>query len=170
MLLQLGAAVAEAAEAVEADRTGQRVPRLALVQFGRCLPPQVGQFQPVEREQGALDAADLPQGQRQAVLAWVGAEALEHQRGAHRAGPDRRREAEHVLPVGGDQLVVGGARDERREGGPGTRRPEGIEPALGQVGNARRKAETQQVREAEDLVADAVLSGLAPSGPFGRPG
>ena len=59
--------------------------------------------------------------------------------------------------MGGDQFVVGGARDERREGGPGTRWPKGIEPALGQVGDARRKAETQQVREAEDLVADAAV-------------
>ena len=53
------------------------------------------------------------------------------------------------------QLVVGAAGDERGERGPSACRLEGVQPALGEVGDARREVETQQVRKPEDMVADA---------------
>jgi hypothetical protein len=54
-----------------------------------------------------------------------------------------------------DQLIVGAAGDERRERGPLVCRLERVQPALGEIGDARREVETQQVRKPEDMVADA---------------
>ena len=76
MLLCFEAAVAQSAEAVEADRTLQRVLALALVELGGGLSAQAGALQPIEGEEGALKPADLPQSQRQPVLPRVGAQAL----------------------------------------------------------------------------------------------
>ena len=87
-------------------------------------------------------------------LARVGAEALEDQRGADHAGADGGRQAQHVVPMGLDQLVVGPPGDKRRQRRPGVYRPESIQPALGQVGDARRETETEQVRQREHVVAD----------------
>lgn len=71
MLLEFGGTVAQAAEVVEADGTGERVSRLALVELRSGLPAQFRPFQPVDGEQGAFDTADLAQSQRQAVLTRV---------------------------------------------------------------------------------------------------
>lgn len=51
VLQSLGRVVAHAAEAMEADGAGQRVTRLALVQFDRGLTAKDGVLQPVEGEQ-----------------------------------------------------------------------------------------------------------------------
>ena len=77
-----------------------------------------------------------------------------------RAGAHRGGEPQHVVPVRGDQLLVDGAGDERRERRPGRGRAEGIEPALGQVRDARREPEAEQMREREDVVADPAAVGV----------
>lgn len=64
MPLSLQAVVADAAGAMEEDRALERVLRLTLVQFARGLASFLGPFDPVEREQRALDAADLAQRKR----------------------------------------------------------------------------------------------------------
>jgi hypothetical protein len=91
-------AIAQAAEAMEADGTGKRVARFALVQLSRGLAPELRHLQPVQREQCALDAADFAQGQRQPVLSWVGTEVLEEERSAGRPGAHRCRQAQDILP------------------------------------------------------------------------
>ena len=58
-----------------------------------------GSLQPIEGEEGALEATDLAQRQRQTVLPWVGTEPFQDQRSAHHTRPDRGRQAQHVVPV-----------------------------------------------------------------------
>ena len=111
-------------------------------------------------KQGALDAADFAQRQRQAVLTRIGAQALQHQRRANRSGAHRGGQPEHVIPVRGDQFFVDRAGDERRERRPIAGRAEGIEPTLGQIRNARREREAEQKRQGEDVIADAAAVGV----------
>src|SRR5947199_431461 len=59
--------LAQAAEAMEADGTGKRVARFALVQLGRGLVPEFRHLQPVQREQCALDAADFARSEERRV-------------------------------------------------------------------------------------------------------
>jgi len=124
-------AIAQAAKAVEADGTGKRVARFALVQLNRGLAPEFRHLQPVQSEQCSLDAADFAQGQRQPVLPWVSTKPLEEERSAGRPGAHRYRQAQDILPVSHDQLFVDAAGDERREYWPRAGRPEGVEPAIG---------------------------------------
>src|SRR3954454_20154627 len=59
MLLGFGATIAQAAEAVEAHGAGQCIARFALVQFRSGTPAQLRIAEPVEHQQGALNAADF---------------------------------------------------------------------------------------------------------------
>ena len=152
MLLGLGRAVVQPPETVEAHGAAQRVAALALVQLRRRLPAELGLLQPVQGVQGSLDAPDLAQRERQPVLPRVGAEALEHQRGADRARAHRGRQPEHVVPLRRDQLFVGSSGDERRQRRPGRGRTEGVELAVGEVGDARGEAEAQEMRQGEHVV------------------
>src|SRR4051812_42459503 len=68
MLLGFGATIAHAAEAVEAHGAGQRIARFALVQFRSGTPAQLRIAEPVEHQQGALNAADFAQRQGEAIL------------------------------------------------------------------------------------------------------
>src|SRR3982750_1503352 len=74
MLLGFGATIAHAAEAVEAHGAGQRIARFALVQFRSGTPAQLRIAEPVEHQQGALNAADFAQRQGEAILPRIGAE------------------------------------------------------------------------------------------------
>jgi hypothetical protein len=72
----LGRAIAQSAEAVKADGEGEGVARLAFVELHGRLPAESRQLEPVECKQRALDPTDFAQGERQPVLARIGAEAL----------------------------------------------------------------------------------------------
>src|SRR5690348_17811890 len=99
VLLGLDRTIAQAAEAVEADGADQGVACLALIQLRRGLTPQARPLDPVQHEQRTLDPSDFAQGQCQTVLAGVGGEALEEERGAGRPGAYRGREAQGIVPV-----------------------------------------------------------------------
>src|SRR5689334_5733855 len=60
----------------------------------------------------------------------------------------------------GDQLFVDHTGDEWRQRRPIARRAEGIKPSLGQVRDSRRKRKPQQIRESEDVIADAAAVGV----------
>ena len=160
VLLGLDRAIAQAAEAVEADSADQGVARFALVQLRRGLAPQARQLDPVQYEQRALDPSDFAQGQRQSVLAGVGAEALEEERGAGRSGAHRGREAQGIVPMGRNQLFIGAPADERLEHRPCAGRSQGVEASLGQVGNARGKIEANEIGQGEVVIADAAAIGV----------
>ena len=71
--LLLEAAVADFAQAIEEHGAGQGVAGFSLVQSGMHAAAQLDALQPVQNEQGAFDAAQLAQGDGQAVLARVAA-------------------------------------------------------------------------------------------------
>ena len=71
--LLLETAVADFTQAVEEHGTGQCVAGFALVQPGMHTAAQLDALQPVEDEQRTFDAAQLAQGDGQAVLARVAA-------------------------------------------------------------------------------------------------
>jgi hypothetical protein len=55
-------------------RLGEKMAGFPLVQTGMAAPPQFRVFQPIEREQRPLDAADFGQREVNPVLAAVGRE------------------------------------------------------------------------------------------------
>ena len=59
-----------------------------------------------------------------------------------------------------DQLFVDASGDEGRERWPRAGRPEGVEPAVGQVGDARGEPEAEQMRQGEGVIADAAAVGV----------
>src|SRR3954471_20838324 len=155
MLLGFGATIAHAAEAVEAHGAGQRIARFALVQFRSGTPAQLRITEPVEHQQGALNAADFAQRQGEAILPRIGAEPTQHQGSADHARAHRSRETQQFVPAGRDQGLVDPAGDERRERRPVVRQAEGVEPALRQVRDAGREAEAEEMRQAEYVVTHA---------------
>ena len=100
---------------MEAHGAGERVAGLALVQRRGGLPAQAGLLQPVQGVEGALDAADLAQGDRQAVLPRSLPRRLST--GDTLTTPVRTEHAnaQHVVPLGGDGLLVRSAGDGRSE-------------------------------------------------------
>jgi hypothetical protein len=160
ILLRLGCAITQSAEAMKANSAGKGVARLALVEFRGRLPPESRQLEPVEHEQCALDPTDFAQGQRQPVLARVGAEALEEQRSARCAGSNRCCKTQNVVPMRRDQLFVDAPGDERLKRGPATWCTKSIKAPLRQVGDARSKIETEQIRQGEDVIADTTTIGV----------
>lgn len=111
MLLGLSCTVVQPSKPMEADRSGERVAAFALVQLRRRLPSQLRLLQPVQGEKSPLDTADLSQCERQPVLSGIGAETLEHQRGADRTRAHRSRQPQHVIPLGDNQLFLGATAD-----------------------------------------------------------
>jgi hypothetical protein len=59
-----------------------------------------------------------------------------------------------------DQLGIDAAGDERLQGRPVRRRPECIQPPLGQIGDARRKTEAEHPCQREYMVADTAAIGV----------
>ena len=67
---------------------------------------QLGAFDPLQHEQRALDAADLAEGEVQAILLPVGAQLPEHGRGLDGLGLDTGCQSHHVAPVIEDDRLV----------------------------------------------------------------
>jgi hypothetical protein len=70
--LVLKAAVADLAEQAQIDSTGQRVARFVLVEPEMGAASEVGDLDPIKREQHALDSADLAQRPGKPILARIG--------------------------------------------------------------------------------------------------
>ena len=100
------AAVAEAAEPMQVDGAHEAVAALALVEFGRGTFAELFVTDPVEGEEGALDAPHLPQRLDEATLARRRRQLSQHQRGADGAGPERGQKAQDVIPMAADQAGV----------------------------------------------------------------
>lgn len=158
--LGLETVVMQASDALEEDGALQGVLGLALVQLARGASPLVRALDPAEREQGALDATDLAQRQREAVGAGIGAQAFEKQRGAEDAGADRSRHAQDVGPMAFDQALVDPAGDEGCDRRTGRLPREEMQPALADIGNARREAEAEQMAKREHMIGDAASIGV----------
>ena len=158
--LVLEAPVAQLAQPVEEHRPCQRVLGLALVQPDLHAAAQLDALQPVEREQRALDAPQLAQRHRQAVLTRIAAELAQHQRGGHRALLDRRGQPQDLVPVGADLLEVDVPPISGASAGYALASPGTYSCLSRQVADARREAEAQQVHQGEDVVGEAGRVGV----------
>jgi hypothetical protein len=110
-----------------------------------CLyaPAQLDVLQPVEREQRTLNAAQLTQCDRQAVLARV-AELSKHQGGGHRTQLYWCREPQDFIPMGANMFDMDAAADQAGERRIALHVSVDVEVLVGQVADAWREAETQQ--------------------------
>src|SRR5271166_4687866 len=95
--LVLEGAVAHLAKPAEVDGACKRIPGLALIETEVCTSPQIGVLDPIEREQGALDAADLAQCLGKPVLARIGRQLLQDCGGRGGPGADRSREPQQLV-------------------------------------------------------------------------
>lgn len=108
--------VAQFAPAVEEQRPLEGMMGFAFVQsdLGSALEFLIGQ--PIEDEEGALDAADFAERQGEAVLAGIGRELSQDLRWDDGAGGHGGGQSKDIRPMGPDEHGVNAARDQRREG------------------------------------------------------
>ena len=92
-----------------ANHLGQSVTLLALVQSRLAMLSKLRRFEPVQHEEGTLDAPEFLQGEIELVLALEGGQALEHRRWQHSAGFERGDQAEDVFPVLSDDIFLDAA-------------------------------------------------------------
>lgn len=104
-VLTFGRSVADFALSADPQRVLQRMMRLTLVEADLYPALHVGVQDPFDHKQRALDAADLPQGDGQVVLAGIGGQLPQDLAG--RDGPSHhcRRDPQDVGPVGRDQVL-----------------------------------------------------------------
>lgn len=88
MFLVLQGSICDPALLMDEYGLGQRMPGLALVESGLTALAQLGAFQPIQREQGALDPPHLGEGEIQPVLAFECGELFEHHGGCDGASLD----------------------------------------------------------------------------------
>ena len=81
------------------DGLGQGMARFTLAESCLARHSKFGMFDPLQHEQRALDAADLAEGEVQAVLLPVSAQLPEHGRRLDGLGLDASRQPHHVVPV-----------------------------------------------------------------------
>ena len=122
--------------------------------------PQLGTFQPIKGEQGALDPPHLGEGEIQPVLALERRQHLEHHGGRDSAGLDRRRQADDVLPVLLDQIDPDRTAKDRFQGLVPCGRPDNREPAILQIAHSRNEAVAKEMAEREDVVRRATRVGV----------
>ena len=112
---------------MDADGAGERVPGLALVEFGVGHAAKLGIGDPAQGEERARDAADLAQPGCERVLARVGAQPPQDQRSRDGAGAQRGREAAQLAPLVADQVGIESLAEQRRQPTVADARLEGVE-------------------------------------------
>src|SRR5690625_7368671 len=90
-MLAFGGTVADFTAAVEADCPLQRMMSFAFVEPDLGTPLEFGIQNPVDHEQGALDATDFPQGCRELVLPRIGGEVPQNLAGRDGPGSNDRK-------------------------------------------------------------------------------
>ena len=158
--LLLETAVADFAQSVEEHGAGQGVAGFALVQSSMHAAAQLNALQPIQDEQCSFDAAQLAQGDGQAVLTRVAAEFPEHQGCRHRALLDRGGQPQNFIPMGADVLDVERAANHRLECVIRGIALRDVELGVAQVADARREAEAQEVHQGEDVIGEARRVGV----------
>jgi hypothetical protein len=160
VLLVLVGAVADFAEPMKEDGARQAVACFALVELAASVAAQRGVFDPIEREQGTLQPAELAQRCGDAVLPWLGGQLAHDQRCRHRANSDQGGAAQNFRPMSADQADVDAAGDQRFECGIGRRLGEAVEPAIRQIRDARGELKAEQGKEREDVFRIAAVVGV----------
>lgn len=85
--------IADFPESVEEHSPPQRILLVAFIESDMAAMAQLGVLQPVEREEGALELSQFTQRMGQTILAGIGSELAQNNRGRHRAGFDRHHPA-----------------------------------------------------------------------------
>ncbi|EQW49801.1 hypothetical protein G907_04694 [Escherichia coli UMEA 3097-1] len=102
-MLAFGGTVADFTAAVEADCPLQRMMSFAFVEPDLGTPLEFGIQNPVDHEQGALDATDFPQGCRELVLPRIGGEFPQNLAWRDGPGSNGGGDAQDVGPIALDQ-------------------------------------------------------------------
>ena len=160
MLLVLVGPVADLTEAMDEHGPRQAVAGLALVQLLPGRAAQLGILDPVEREQGALQAAQFAECRRHAVLPGVSGKLAHDHRCRHGARADGCDDAQDGFPMGADQGQVDAPADHRLQRRVIGRLAEAVEPAVLEIGNARGELEAEQGAERENMVGIAAAIGV----------
>lgn len=158
--LVLKASIAQVTLTVEENRTGKRIPSLALVEADLDTPAQLRIFHPLQHEKRALDAANFAKRNVEAVLAGIAGELADNKRGGHGSVTNGRAEPKYFLPLCSDQFEVELTADQGSE-----RRMLALlawhrKPLVGEIADAGRKAEAQQMTERKDVIGEAGSVGV----------
>ena len=154
------AAVAQVALPVEEDRAGKSVPGFAFIEANLDTSAQLRVFHPLQHEKRALDAPDFAKRGVEAVLAGIAGKLADDERSGHRAVPDGCGESQDLFPLRSDQFEVQLAADQRRERWMVALLARHIEPLVGEVADAGRKAKSQQMAERKDVIGEAGCVGV----------
>src|SRR5271166_3634660 len=155
ILLILEGTVSDLAQPIEKHSLGEGVSGFALVEARRDSASQGRILQPSQREQRALDPADFAQGQSKAVLPGVSSQLPQNQRCRYRSLLDRGGQTQGLGELLLDELVVDGTADQCAQSGPLRRFPRNIETFVGQITDAWRETESQQVAQCENVIGEA---------------
>ena len=155
ILLILEGTVADLAQPIEKYSLGEGVSGFALIEASRDAASQGWILQPGQREQRALDPADFAQGQSKAVLSGVSSQLPQNQRCRYRSLLDRGGQTQGLGELLLDQLVLNGAADQCAESGPLRRFSRNVETFVGQITDAWRETEPQQMAQRENVIGEA---------------
>src|SRR5271157_1016838 len=139
-------------EAMKEHGARESVARLSFIEAGIGPPPQGGIADPVEREQSALQTADFAKRLGERVLPGIGGKTAQDRRRRYGSGFDRGRQAQDFFPIVGDDALVDRPSNQGIERFVSRARADDIEPTVGEVANARRETESQQMAEAEHVI------------------
>ncbi len=114
-MLAFGGTVADFTAAVEADCPLQRMMSFAFVEPDLGTPLEFGIQNPVDHEQGALDATDFPQGCRELVLPRIGGEFPQNLAWRDGPGSNGGGDAQDVGPIALDHGLVDLSADQRSQ-------------------------------------------------------
>ena len=144
---------------MEADGSFQRVMGFALVEPNLGTALQIGIQNPVDHEQGPLDATDLAQGCGQFVLPWIGGELAQNLAGRDAPGRDGGGDAQDIGPVALDHGLIDFSADHGPQVGRGGRWIERIEPLGRQIADAGREPVAENGARGEDMIGEAARVG-----------
>ncbi len=158
-MLAFGGTVADFTAAVEADCPLQRMMSFAFVEPDLGTPLEFGIQNPVDHEQGALDATDFPQGCRELVLPRIGGEFPQNLAWRDGPGSNGGGDAQDVGPIALDHGLVDLSADQRSQVRRGGRRIERVEPFGWQVADARSEPVAENGTCGKDVIGEAARVG-----------
>ncbi|EYB80002.1 hypothetical protein KPB2_5308 [Klebsiella pneumoniae Kb677] len=163
-MLAFGGTVADFTAAVEADCPLQRMMSFAFVEPDLGTPLEFGIQNPVDHEQGALDATDFPQGCRELVLPRIGGEFPQNLAWRDGPGSNGGGDAQDVGPIALDHGLVDLSADQRSQVRRGGRRIERVEPFGWQVADARSEPVAENGTCGKDVIGEAARDRACASG------
>jgi hypothetical protein len=122
--------------------------------------PQCRIADPIEGEERAFNTADFAKRLRKRILFGIAGEPAHQRRGRDRSRLDRRRHAQRLIPILGDDTKIDRAADHRGQSGVSGAAVGDIKPAVGKIANARRKSKSEEMAQAEHMIDRAGRVGV----------